>query len=337
MKPEFSIIIPTRNSMGVIDRLIKSLEIQNFTHTFEVIFLVTQSSDGTEGFLKNCSLRNKRIVSIHPEEFSHGKTRMQGVEIARGDRVIFFTEDIIPIGENFLTELTSPVISGTAAASYGVYQTDPKNADPVQAYLNNNWYESFPDLVLPISPQKWESMSGIDRRLACNFDNCASCIDRKFLLKLRLPDVPYGEDMFFAKRILLNNQRIALAKNAKFYHWHDMSFGYFLKRMCLDQHLSLSEFDVLYVRNKLHMIWSIKIRILHRLFVTLFLISLPINKKIYWIRYHAKILTADFLGKYIGGLTDAEKSKRFNFINRRLFRLKQHILQEISRQSIPRY
>jgi len=323
--------------MGIIDRLIESLRIQNFNHSFEIIFLVTQSTDGTEDHLKKSSIRNKRIISIPATEFSHGKTRMKGVEIARGNIVIFFTEDIIPIGENFLTELTAPVINGNAAAAYGVYQTDPKHADPIQAYLNNNWYKSFPDLVSPISPSKWESMSGIDRRLSCNFDNCASCIDRNILLELKFPKVPYGEDMFFAKRLLLKNQRIALAKNAKFYHWHDMSFGYFLKRMCLDQHLSQKEFGVIYVKNKLSMLWSIKIRVLHRTLITLLFIPLPIKKKIYWIKYHTKILTADFLGKYVGGLTDSETTKRFNFINRRLFRLKQKILREISRQSIPRY
>jgi rhamnosyltransferase len=337
MKPEFSIIIPTKNSVGIIDQLIEALKNQDFNHPFEIIFLVTQSTDGTEDYLKKKPIRNMRIIPIPASEFNHSKTRMKGVEIARGNFVIFFTEDIIPIGKDFLTELTAPVTNGTASASYGVYQTDPENADPVQAYLNNNWYESFPDLVMPISPSEWESMSGMERRLACNFDNCASCIERNLLIKLHFPDVPYGEDMFFAKRLLLNNQRIALAKNAKFYHWHNMSFGYFLKRMCLDQHLSLGEFGVTYVRNKWIMIWSIKIRILHRILITLFLIPLPIQKKFYWIRYHVKILTADFLGKYIGGLTDSGTSKWYNFIDQRLFQLKKQILQEISIRSIPRY
>jgi len=337
MKPEFSIIIPTRNSMGIIDRLIEAIENQNFEFSYEIIFLVTESTDGTEEFLRKTSFKHKKIISIPAGEFSHGSTRMLGVENARGNQVIFFTEDIIPIGKNFLSELTSPVINKEAAAAYGVYQTDPQQADPLQAYLNNHWYMSYPDLVPSISPTEWESMPGMKKRLLCNFDNCASCIDRKTLLELRLPDVPYGEDMFFAKRILLNNKQIALAKKATFYHWHDMSFGYFLKRMCLDQHLSQKEFGVVYIKNKLSMIWSIKIRILHRILIALFFLPISLQKKLHWIKYHAKILTADFLGKYIGKLTENENLKIFNPIDRRLYRLKQKILAEISEKSIPRY
>ena len=102
-----------------------------------------------------------------------------------------------------------------AESSIGLSDDDsshlsPRHYSEIALPHQLRWYESFPDLVAPLSPSEWNSMSGLERRLACNFDNCASCIDRNILLELRFPDVPYGEDMFFAKRLLLNNQKIFL-------------------------------------------------------------------------------------------------------------------------------
>ena len=94
MKPEFSIVIPTKNSVGIIDRLIESILSQEFDHAFEIIFLVTESFDGTENHLKKIPLKNKKIVHIPEHEFSHSRTRMKGVRIAKGRFVIFLTEEI---------------------------------------------------------------------------------------------------------------------------------------------------------------------------------------------------------------------------------------------------
>ncbi len=336
MKPEFSIVIPTKNSVGIIDGLINALSNQDFDHQYEIIFLVTESTDGTADFLQQTSFTQKKIIHIPKAEFSHSKTRMKGVELAQGKTIIFFTEDIIPIGRDFLTRLTTPLLEHSASAVYGVYQTDPVTGDPLQAFLDNDWYQNVPDITEPISEQRWSQMSPYARRSACNFDNCASCIDRNTLLEFQLPDVPYGEDMFFARRLLVNNKRIGIVKKAKFYHWHHTSFGYTLKRMCLDQHLSLKEFGISYVKNKLDLIWKIGSRLLHRSAICFFLLPIPLKKKMFWAWYQAKTVSAEFLGKYIGKLNEKETDKIFNPINKRLYRLKQTILHEVSQKSIPR-
>lgn len=336
MKPEFSIVIPTRNSVGIIDRLIEAILNQDFPRPFELIFLVTESRDGTENHLKKIPYEKKKIVHIPETEFSHSRTRMKGVELAEGSYVIFFTEDIQPLGKDFLYHLTQPVFQHAVPAVYATYQTDPTRADPVMAYLNNDWYRNFPDVTGPVSQSEWEALTPPERRHRCNFDDCASCIRKDLILELGFPDVPYGEDMFFAKRLLLNGHGIALAKKARFYHWHRMSFGYCLRRMCLDQHLSLEAFNLVYVKNAPSLLWNIVTRSIHRLAISLFVLPIPFFRKLYWGGYQAKIVTAEFLGKYIGQLDDKEENKSFNPLNRRLFRLKVRFLQDIGRHSIPR-
>ena len=336
MTLDFSIVIPTRNSVGIIDKLIEALSQQDFYHSFEIIFMVTESTDGTAEFLKKSPFTNKRIIPVAEAEFNHSKTRMIGAELARGKAIIFLTEDIILQGRDFLSQLVQPLINHSASASYGVYQTDPENDDPVQAFLDNDWDQTVPDITGPVSEKEWQKMSPLAKRNASNFDDCASCIDRKILMKLRLPEVPYGEDMFFAKRLLLSGYRIAIAKGARFYHWHHMSFKYTMKRMCLDQHLSLREFGVVYVKNSLDLSWKISSRLFYRFIVCFFMIPVSFRKKMYWFGYQVKTVTADFLGKYMGKMGSRETKRVFNPIKKKLVRLKQSILDEITRKSIGR-
>jgi hypothetical protein len=261
---------------------------------------------------------------------------MDAARLAQGRFVIYFTHDMVPIGKNFLTELTKPVLQGIAPASYGVFQIDPLTSDPVDAYLHNGWHEGVAEVVGPVSQFCWEQFPPHLRRRLSNFDDCASCIDRDLLLQLEFPRVPYGEDMLLAKRLLLSGHKIALSKNAKFHHWHKVSFTYLMKRMCIDQHLSIEEFDLFYVRRKLGVVKAIGIRVLQRAWIAFFCLRMPFSKKVYWTRYNVKVLTADFLGKYIGTLNENNVAK-YDLIDQRLLRAKSEILEEIDTRSIGRY
>lgn len=333
---EVSIVILTKNSMGVIQRLVDKLLEQDFDKEYEVIFMDNSSNDGTVDYLKSTPFKNKKIVNVPEGEFSHSGTRMKAAEFANGNIVVFFTDDIIPIGNDFLKNLIEPVINNKADASYGVFQINPETSDPIDAFMHNNWYEGIDDVVSDISDFCWEKFPSELKRRLSNFDNCSSCIKRDLLLNLKFPPVPYGEDMLFAKKLILNGYRIAISKNAKFYHWHKVSFNYLLKRMCIDQYLSKNEFDVYYVRRKLGVIKAILIRIIHRTYLSFFKVKMPFLKKFYWTFYNIKTLTADFIGKYMGVLNE-ESVRGFSPINKYLLKIQKKIVDEIYKKSIKRY
>lgn len=332
----FSIVILTNNSVGIVDRLVDSLLEQEFEHNYEVIFMDNSSTDDTVAYLEKTPFKNKRILNVPVGEFSHSGTRMKAAKLAKGKYMIFFTDDIIPIGKHFLKHLTAPLLAGKASAAYGVYQIDAKKCDPIDAYLHNDWYENFDDLTEPVTQFCWRKFTPQLRRSLCNFDNCSSCIDRKVLLDMEFPAVPYGEDMLFAKKLILNNHSIAICKDAKFYHWHKVSFTYLMRRMCIDQYLSIPEFDIYYVRRKLGVIKSILVRVVHRTLIAFFKLRIPFLKRFYWTFYNIKTLTADFIGKYMG-ILDENSVKGFSPINKRLLKKKNEIIDEIYKKSIKRY
>lgn len=336
MAIEFSMVILTKNSVGVIERLVDAILNQEFEHEYEVIFMDNSSSDGTVAYLEGTPFKHKKILNVPEGEFSHSGTRMRGAEEARGEYMMFFTDDIIPIGRHFLAELAKPLLEGKGSATYGVCQVDPETCDPIDAFIHNNWWEGIYDVVEPVTEFCWNHFTPELRRRLCNFDNCSSCIRREVLMELRFPPVPYGEDMMFAKQLVLNGHRIAISRGAKFYHWHHVSFTYLMKRMCIDQHLSIPEFGIYYVRRKLGVVKAVLVRVLHRTFVAFFKIRMPFFKKFYWSFYNMKTLTADFIGKYMGVL-DENSVKGFSPLNKRLLKKKQEYIDQIYKKSIKRY
>jgi rhamnosyltransferase len=336
MSFELSIVILTCDSVGIVERLVDALLAQQDAPRYEVLFMDNASVDGTVEYLESVPIADKRIVNVPKGEFSHSGTRMRATEMARGRVMVFFVDDIVPIGPRFLHDLTQPVLSGGVPAAYGVFQIHPQEHDPIDAHLHNLWFENLETPVGPVSEFAWRWLPGAARRQICNFDNCSSAIERQLLLEVRFPEVNYGEDMTLAKRLLWRGERILMVKTARFYHWHRSSFSYVLERMCIDADLTRREFGHVVVKRKLGVVRAIAIRVIHRAWVGLAKLRLPLRKRLYWIGYNAKVLTADFCGKYIGNLRQ-EEIGRFSLIDRRLLRVKQRILGEVEAKSVKRY
>lgn len=337
MTPLLSLVILTKNSMPVIPRLIDALVRQTFAQPWELIVMDNASTDGTVDFLHALPFTDKRVIHVPEGQFSHSRTRMQAAEAARGELIVFFTDDIVPSSDTFLENLISPVRNGHAEAAYGVHLIHPQWHDPIDAWLHNGWEAGIDDISEPISDYTWRHLAPAMRRRLCNFDNCASCIRRDVLLAVRFPDVSYGEDMLFTKRLILSGRRVALSKTAMFYHWHKVRYSYMQRRMCIDAHLSLSEFELVYVSHVLGIVKAILIRVLHRAWIGLFRIRGNPFKRIYWVFYNAKVLSADFTGKYMGILNETSLGGIFSPLKKMWYRRQRRILDEIERRSIRRY
>lgn len=337
MATAISIIILTRNSLAVVQRLVEAIRAQEFRLPFELLFMENNSSDGTREFLEGIRDLPTRIIPVGEGRFSHSGTRMDAARAAAGKTLVFFTDDVVPIGRDFLAKLTAPVLDGRAAAAYGVWQINPQWHDPIDAYMHNDWFRGYDDFVEPISAFCWEKFPPELRRRLSNFDNCASCLDRETLLRLEFPPVPYGEDMLFARKLILNGFRVAQVKEARFYHWHKVTPGYVFRRMCYDSHLSLQEFGIRYVSRLRGVLKAILTRVLYRAYLAFFKIKMPLGKKFYWSGYNARVLTADFFGKFAGILTAEMAGRGFSPLKRRLFAAKTRIIAEIEQKSILRY
>jgi len=92
-KPLVSVIIPTFNRKRLIKKAIESVLNQSYKN-FELIIVDDGSTDGTEGFIKKLSRKNKKIRYIKNK---HKKglpgARNQGIEISKGEFIAFLDSD----------------------------------------------------------------------------------------------------------------------------------------------------------------------------------------------------------------------------------------------------
>jgi glycosyltransferase involved in cell wall biosynthesis len=309
---EISIVILTNNSLGVVNRLVDKLLPQLLAGRYELIFLDNNSTDGTVEYLNGIPFEDKRVETVEKGSFSHSGTRMWGARMCRGGLVVFFTDDVDPFTPDFLAQLVAPVANGKAVAACGVALINPATGDPFHAYRVNEWYRGFSDVVGPVTEDEWQEALPAQRRSLCNFDHCAACYKRSVLLRLALPDLPYGEDMGMAKRLITGGYPVALVKQAKFYHWHRVTFGYLFKRMCVDQIYTEQMFELVYLKSFFDLIYIISAQLLLYIFVSIRVPGLSVSERLSWYLYNIKFIFADNLGKYIGSIkADALVNKLF--------------------------
>ena len=101
-----SVVIPTLNAGGQIDRLLSLLEKQTVKPE-EILVIDSASTDDTlEQAAKHFGVKT---LTIPRASFNHGGTRDEGVKRTRGEIIIFLTQDAIPASEQMIEHLTAPL------------------------------------------------------------------------------------------------------------------------------------------------------------------------------------------------------------------------------------
>ena len=99
----FSVIIPAYNASGHIRKALYSIKAQTFTD-YELIVVCDSCTDDTEQIAKEYGARTE-AVSFHAD----GMTRNRGIELARGDYVLFMDDDDWWLHEYVLQQLSEKI------------------------------------------------------------------------------------------------------------------------------------------------------------------------------------------------------------------------------------
>lgn len=126
-----SVIIPTYNGEETLRELFAVLHFQTITPD-EILVADSSSTDRT---VQVCEEHNAEVTVIPQDEFDHGGTRTMLAQKAKGDVLVFFTQDAVPVTRDALEKLIEPLKDDpNVAASYG-RQLPRKDAGFSEAYL----------------------------------------------------------------------------------------------------------------------------------------------------------------------------------------------------------
>ncbi|WP_063769932.1 glycosyltransferase family 2 protein [Ensifer aridi] len=230
-KHHCAVVIPTKNAMPFLPKVINKVVNQRTPWTYEIIIIDSGSHDGTKEHLRG--LDRVRLIEIAPQDFGHGKTRNLGVEAADADFVGFLTHDAEPADEYWLANLVAaaeqdPNIAGVFGR-HVAYET----ASPFTKSDLDQHFEGFLHHPLVVhrdlDPARYEADEGWRQLLHFYSDN-NSLMRKSVWERVPLPDVEFAEDQLWARSIIEAGYRKAYAPAAVVYHSHDYSFTEQLRR-----------------------------------------------------------------------------------------------------------
>lgn len=223
-----SVIIPTYNAGDSIERLLSSLRRQ--TIKCEIIIIDSSSSDDTIEIAQSYGIDP---IRIRREEFNHGRARNRAAREGMGDRLVFLTQDCLPMDEDCIAHLIRPLEDPSIAASFGRH-IPREDASPTERYTRLHHYPETP------------MVTGSDnvRTLGIRtffFSNVCSAVRRKEYIDLGgFPEnLLMFEDMLFAALLILGGYRVAYVPEARVIHSHAYTCSQHFRRH-LDAGISFS-------------------------------------------------------------------------------------------------
>ncbi|MBW7475044.1 glycosyltransferase [Paenibacillus oenotherae] len=208
-----SVIIPTYNAGPALQVLLDRLQ-QQTLQPCEIIVVDSSSTDGTAELAQQYGAR---VFTVLQSEFDHGGTRNYAAGLARGDILVFMTQDAIPADSSMLCELTRPLQDERVACSYG-RQLARADATILERMMREyNYPEASASKDKSHLPQL-----GIKTFFCSNV--CAAVRKETFVEAGRFPEpVIFNEDLFFAAKCILQGYSVVYAAKAQVIHSHNYS------------------------------------------------------------------------------------------------------------------
>jgi rhamnosyltransferase len=218
---KISVIILTLNASVYIDNQLKKLKEQSIVPN-EILIIDSSSQDNT------CDIARSHGISpiiIPREEFSHARTRNFAASIAKGDILIFFSQDAIPYNNLLIENLIKNLNKGSKiAAVYGrhIPKQEAKPTEIAARYINYPPKPIIKDLnLLPVLGAK-----------TFFFSNVCSAIKKDIFEKLGgfYKNAHIAEDTIFAAYAIKNGYKIIYAPEAMVLHSHNYTLWQYCKR-----------------------------------------------------------------------------------------------------------
>ncbi len=213
--PKISLIIPTCNGAKTLAELLAVIDRQTIVP--EEILVIDSSSD--DDSTEIARRHGAEVTVIERRLFDHGGSRSIMAARARGDLLVFLTQDAVPATRDALARLVEPFADTTIAVTYG---RQLPSADATWAAASLRLF-NYPEQ---------SAIRCFDDRARLGLKTIFVSNSFAAYRKLALADVGYfknglifGEDTCTVGRLLERGHRIAYVSEAKVYHSHNYSLS----------------------------------------------------------------------------------------------------------------
>ena len=206
-----SVVIPVKDGGDDLTRCLAGIAVQVVDEDVEVIVVDSGSSDGSP---ERARAFGAVVREIPAEEFGHGRTRNLGVEIGKGDLVVFTSQDAVPDGRRWLAMLAAAARSRSdVAGAYGRQLPHPDARPPERFFL---------DFLYGPEPRLQRLAEGEALTFeATLFSNVNAAIPRSVLERFPFGnDLTMSEDQEWSRRVLREGLSLVYEPGAAVRHSH---------------------------------------------------------------------------------------------------------------------
>jgi rhamnosyltransferase len=226
-RPACSLIIPTKNGGALFQKALIAWAKQSLWAQCELIIVDSGSKDDTVAIAKQAGAK---IFQIAPEQFNHGATRDYAIALANSEVIILSVQDAIPAHSQVLAALVSALDNPSVAGAYAKQLPQP-DADILTKRNLNAWLTGRTEREQRfITEKEYEQLSAVEKYYRCNFDNVCSAVKKSVWQQQLFGAVNFGEDIDWAKRVLLQGYAIVYEPEASVIHSHQRPMRYEYQR-----------------------------------------------------------------------------------------------------------
>jgi len=318
-----SVVIPTWNAGPLFERVLAALAAQDVEGGLELVVIDSGSSDGTAEL---AAAAGAYVFRIPQAEFNHGTARNRAIARTRGAIVCLLTQDAVPQGAGYVRSLVAPFDDAGVDGAYA-RQVPRPDCDPLLAERLRRWMAARTERELhalapgdPVAARaRFEALPPMERYLASAFDNVASALRRSTWERHPFPARSFGEDVAWAREVLLDGGRIAFEPAAVVEHSHRIRMLREARRIYCD-HRNLAElFGLRNVPTPGAVLrgWGWQQRFYGQLLAGQ---NLPIQRRCYWRAYSIPYALLETAAQYLGARSLAREGALWAWADARIRR-----------------
>ncbi|MEE8425364.1 MAG: glycosyltransferase, partial [Elusimicrobiota bacterium] len=229
-----SILIPVKNSGDPLKRLLASLREQEIGAEVEILIADSGSTDGS---IETAKAAGARVLTVRPEDFSHGGTRNLLGREASGELLIFIVDDVLPSGKGWLAAMASALEANPAVAALSSRQITTPQADLYSRIYLPQVYKDMEfhgDIRYGLSdPALLDAIDNNDRRRLGYLDTVSMIVRKEVFDQFGFAELKNAEDIELGQRLIRSGAELGFMHSAPVYHWHEREPAYFMKRTYL--------------------------------------------------------------------------------------------------------
>lgn len=216
-----SIIVPTYNASKYLKKLLEVLNQQTIKFE-EIIIIDSSSTDNTIDIAKSFGAK---VITIPKEEFDHGGTRTKAGKIAKGNILVYLTQDTLPYNEYTIENLVKPFYNDEEIGATFGRQLPYPDAIFFAKHLR---FFNYPDRSYMRSIKDKEKY-GLK---TCFCSNSFAAYRKSILEEVGWfkNGLIVSEDSYVVAKMLLKGYKIAYIAEAMVYHSHNYTIFQEFKR-----------------------------------------------------------------------------------------------------------